>query len=674
LKTRKSAPSDSPSSPTDGDLRAYLVLSHAGRWSDVFQLAPPAEAIIGRASSNEIVIRSERASRQHARIAWSDNEWNIEDLGSRNGTFLNGRPVSERISLSDGDLIEVAGFAITFTHRIQGGLGEAGGATSASRQATDDQLTIEMDAASITDRRRHSSYLHGPGESGGTGLTGHGAGGGVSRGLLQLAFSLARCDKANQAVDAILDAFSQHIAFDTAGAYARASAKPPSSISEIPLLATRQTGSRSYRRPPELLLESVTSEEGQAVLARNIIGDGQLATENSQGVIDVESVIIAPMRDQDGRLRGMVHLTTAVGQTPLGTEDLEFVVAACEIGAESLSNLTDRRSLSRSLRQSQRQVKELQQRLGDKVRIVGRSQPIRDVVKQIGLAAPTHATVLVVGESGVGKELVTAAIHHASDRKNGPLVCMNCAALSPTLLESELFGHEKGAFTGATDRKPGKFESADGGTLMLDEIGEMSAEVQAKFLRVLEGHSFERVGGHQPIKVDVRVVAATNRDLQAMVREGQFRQDLYYRLHVVEIVVPPLRQRGDDCLLLADYFLDNFNKSMGRRIEGFTEAARQRLLHYSWPGNIRELKNVVERAVVLNTGPFIDESDLALSSSAGGEPTGAAEAPVERTLAELEREHIERVLRHTKGNKSRASAILGIERSTLDRKLKKFAS
>lgn len=673
MKARKSDSSDTRRSAEAGDPRAYLVLSRSGRWSDVFRLAPPGEAIIGRTSSNQIVIRSERASRQHARISWSDSEWNIEDLGSRNGTFLNGRKIERRTSLSDGDMIDVAGFAITFTHRIQGGPGGSAAASSAPKQGTDDQLTIEIDPAAITDRRRHSSYLHGPTDDGGSsGLTG--SGGGVSRSLLQLAFTLARCEHTSQAIDVLLDSFAQHIEFDTAGAYAWSSSKPPAFISEMPLVATRQTGSRSYRRPPELLLESVASDEGQAVLARNIIGDGQLATENSRGEIDVDSVIVAPMRDQDGRLRGMVHLTTTVGQAGLGAGDLEYVVAACEIIAESLSNLSDRRSLSRSLKQSQRRVKELQQRLGDKVRIVGRSQSIRDVVKQISMAAPTNATVLVVGESGVGKELVAAALHHASDRKHGPLVCMNCAALSPTLLESELFGHEKGAFTGATERKPGKFEAADGGTLMLDEIGEMSAEIQAKFLRVLEGHPFERVGGHQPIRVDVRVVAATNRDLAAMVREGKFRQDLYYRLHVVEIVVPPLRQRGDDCLHLAEYFLQNFNTAMGRRIDGFTDAAKRRMLNYSWPGNIRELKNVVERAVVLNADPLIDEADLALSPAAGGTVAAAAEAPVEMTLAELEREHIERVLRHTKGNKSRAASILGIERSTLDRKLKKYAS
>ena len=355
---------------------------------------------------------------------------------------------------------------------------------------------------------------------------------------------------------------------------------------------------------------------------------------------------------------------------------MEFTVAAAEILAESLTGLATRNRLDRSLRRSRRQVKQLQKQLGDKVKIIGSSEAVGTVIEQVSLAAPTNATVLVRGESGVGKELVAAAIHHASARRDGPLICLNCAALSPMLLESELFGHEKGAFTGATDRKRGKFEAADGGTLMLDEIGEMSAEVQAKFLRVLEGHAFERVGGQAAIKVDVRVVAATNRDLQAMVAEGKFRQDLFYRLHVVEIVVPPLRKRGQDVLDLAQYFLDSFNAEMGRKIEGFSKAAKQRLIGYTWPGNVRELKNVIERAVVLNTKTMIDDSDLSLAPAVQGGAIAAVaanQADVETTLAALERQHIHRVLRHTDGNKSRASAILGIERSTLDRKLKKFA-
>ena len=556
----------------------------------MFRLVPPVEAVIGRASSNQIVIRSHQASRQHARIWWDAGGWKIEDLGSRNGTFLNAQKLEHAAALDDGDVIEVGGFAITFTRRIEGGVADTSTPQSSSGQATDEQITMELDPGAITDRRRYSAYLHGgsslsarsghssrPGSSarpGSHGDASHASGshseGALARSavashqLLQLAFTLARCEDTSMSLDAVLDSLAENISFETAGVYLCNVSKTAASLSEMSLSGTRQTGTKSYRRPPESLIASVTGQDGQAVLARNVMGDESVATENSRGEIDVESMIIAPVRDQDSRLVGMIHLTTSKGGTPLSADDLEFVVACSEILAASLINLADRRRLSRSLNQSRQQIKELQQRLGDKVQIIGKSDSIQEVVRQIGLAAPTNATVLIRGESGVGKELVAAAMHHASKRSDGPLVCLNCAALSPTLLESELFGHEKGAFTGATERKRGKFEVADGGTLMLDEIGEMDAEIQAKFLRVLEGHPFERVGGHEPIRVDVRVVAATNRDLQQMVREGKFRQDLYYRLHVVEIVVPPLRRRGNDCLILAEYFLEQFNREMGQ--------------------------------------------------------------------------------------------------------------
>lgn len=671
---RRQGSTSSGGTAADGEA-AYLVLRSAGRWSDVFRLGARHEAVIGRSSSNQISIRSERASRRHARVYWGGVGWRVEDLGSRNGTRVNGEQVTSPRLLDDGDVIEVAGFPITFSRTVD--VGPAGGSGEWQGAATDDQITMEMDAASITDRRRQSRYLHGALPS----AVSDGARGGASRPLLRLAFALARSDSASGAADAVLEAAQPVLPVSAGGVYVWDASGEPAAANAPPPMATRQVGNRSYRRPPTALVENVLGEAGQAVLARNVAGDRELATENSRGEIDVESVIVAPVRDSGGRVRGMIHLTTAAGQRPFGGEDLEFVVAAAEILGECLANLDDRTRLDRSLKQTKRQVAALQKQLGDRVQIVGRSRAVAEINQQIALAAPTSATILVRGESGVGKELVASAIHYASDRGEGPLVCLNCAALSSTLLESELFGHEKGAFTGATERKRGKFELADGGTLMLDEIGEMSGETQAKFLRVLEGHPFERVGGHEPIRTDVRVVAATNRDLQEMVRAGTFRQDLFYRLHVVEILVPPLRDRGNDCLHLANHFIERFNREMGRKIEGLTEAAQKRLLDYDWPGNIRELKNVIERAVVLNTRNVIDVSDLALAPATGqGHATGRGqtrpaprEEPVELALAELERNHIERVLRHTGGNKSRAAAMLGIERSTLDRKLKRYA-
>lgn len=669
----------------------YLVLHSAGRWSDIFRLSAPAQVILGRSSSNDIAIRSEKASRQHARV-WSTTEgWMIEDLGSRNGTFVAGRLIDEPVLLSEGDMIQVAGFSIQFVSQLQSAAGPVAAADPAG--ATEDHLTLAMEAVSITDRRSHSGYLHPPdypsGRSGGfSSAMSSTKSTDQARGtLLQLAFELAGAESASQAIDAAMDCLVENVAVRSAGAYlvdpkSRKSGAPQLSADSLVLIATRQRnrtsgGGGTYRRPADAAIESVIGAEGQAILARNVAGDRTLATENSHGEIDVVSMILAPVRDRERSLLGMVHLLTADQETVLGNADLEFVLAVAEILAESLRNLRVRGMLDRSLRRSQRHIKVLKEQLGDRVQIVGQSDAVREIIEQVSLAAPTAATVLIRGESGVGKELVASAIHHASARAAGPLVCLNCAALSPSLLESELFGHEKGAFTGATERKLGKFEAADGGTLMLDEIGEMDPEIQAKFLRVLEGHPFERVGGQSPIKVDVRVVAATNRDLQQMVIEGKFRQDLFYRLHVVEVVVPPLRKRGADILLLAEHFVKQFNEQMGRRITTITEDAQQMLLDYSWPGNIRELRNVIERSVVLNAGTTIEAKHLLLtpaaSGAASGGKTAGAQTPVEISLAELERTHIERVLRHTDGNKSRAATILGIERSTLDRKLKRFA-
>jgi len=311
-------------------------------------------------------------------------------------------------------------------------------------------------------------------------------------------------------------------------------------------------------------------------------------------------------------------------------------------------------------------------------RIVGSSPLLTGVLDQIGRVAATNATVLVRGESGTGKELVARALHEASGRRAGPFICLNCAALSETLLESELFGHEKGAFTGATDRKIGKFEAADGGTLMLDEIGEMSPAIQAKFLRALEGHPFERVGGSTRVQADVRVVAATNRNLEQAVSTGSFRRDLYFRLKVVEIVVPPLRQRPEDITELALYFLGRFAAETRRRMQGFTPEALEALESHRWPGNVRELRNCIERAVVLAGSERIEVSDLALSHLTAAGDTGRGSGPrrgpfVPRTIAEVERQHVLATLEAVGGNKTKAAAILGIERSTLERKLAKWA-
>jgi Nif-specific regulatory protein len=367
----------------------------------------------------------------------------------------------------------------------------------------------------------------------------------------------------------------------------------------------------------------------------------------------------------------------AAGERAASPDDLEFLMAVCDALGLALDNLSAREALSSRLASTADENERLRRRLGEDARMIGTSPALEGIAGQIARVAATKATVLVRGESGVGKELVARAIHESSDRRAGPFVCLNCAALSETLLESELFGHEKGAFTGATERKIGKFEAAHRGTLMLDEIGEMTPAIQAKFLRVLEGHTFERVGGSSRVQVDVRVVAATNRNLEDAVTAGGFRRDLYFRLKVVEIMVPPLRRRPEDIEPLAAHFLEKFAAETGRRLRGYTPEALEALRSYHWPGNVRELRNAVERAVVLAPGEWIDVSDVSLShlAAAGdtdrGAPRPAAFVPT--SIEEMERRHVLATLEAVGGNKTKAAAILGIERSTLDRKLAKWA-
>jgi Nif-specific regulatory protein len=316
----------------------------------------------------------------------------------------------------------------------------------------------------------------------------------------------------------------------------------------------------------------------------------------------------------------------------------------------------------------------LREQLGLESELVGESAGIKDVETQIARVAGTNATCLIRGESGSGKELVARAIHYNSQRKDGPFVCLNCAALTETLLESELFGHEKGSFTGATEKKIGKFEAANHGTIFLDEIGEMNVGTQAKLLRILEGHPFERVGGNTSIRADVRVVAATNQPLEEAIHEGRFRPDLFFRLQVVEIRVPPLRKRKSDVPLLADHFLKRFVRGTGRKVRGFTQAALKKMEEYHWPGNVRELRNVVERAVALGTRPCLDAIDVWLSApdAQRPEPGDGMSPTLLFPLVKVEEMCIQQVLEHTDWNKSEAAALLQIERSTLDRKIKLY--
>lgn len=305
--------------------------------------------------------------------------------------------------------------------------------------------------------------------------------------------------------------------------------------------------------------------------------------------------------------------------------------------------------------------------------IIGNSPPMQELLEMISYVAATEATVLITGESGTGKELVAAELHKNSDRHDGPFVKVNCAALAETLLESELFGHEKGAFTGADRRREGKFVQADGGTLFLDEIGETTHAMQVKLLRVLQEHELQRVGGEETIKVDVRILAATNRDLAAEVKAGNFREDLYYRLNVVTLFVPPLRERQGDIPLLAAHFIRKFAEKNRRTVEAVTPRCMELLMRYGWPGNVRELENAIERGVILMRGDQLTEKSLPLpiqKQEEGGMGGGAAVPAA--SLQEAERLLILQTLEETGGNKSEAARRLGITRKTLQNKLQRY--
>ena len=371
--------------------------------------------------------------------------------------------------------------------------------------------------------------------------------------------------------------------------------------------------------------------------------------------------------------------TPVIVMTAYGT--IETAVAAIKAGAVdyltkplNLDELLHRVHQVRERQQLLRENRELRLVLSERHRvegIIGESGRMQEVLSLVKRVAPSEATVLIRGESGTGKELVARAIHYASPRASGPLVTVNCAALPETLMESELFGHEKGAFTGAVATRKGRFETADGGSLFLDEIGDLPLHLQIKLLRVLQEREFERVGSSKPISVNVRVLTATHRDLEALVKAGRFRDDLYYRINVVTIALPPLRDRREDLPLLIEHFLEKFGRANAKQIKGLTREARELLLRYDYPGNVRELENIIERAVVLTRDGVIDLADLPMALyELTEEPATPGSLPA--AVEELERRMIHDALLQSGNVQTRAAEMLGISERVLRYKLKKY--
>jgi Nif-specific regulatory protein len=637
---------------------AFLVARRDDGFGDVYPLHNGTRYTLGRAPTNRVVLRDDLCSREHAEVFAVEGGWHVRDLGSLNGTHLNGEQLRTDRPLRPLDEVRVGRTRLVFVDEM-GQLPDM--PKSASRPAEKgDGLEIRKRLGQT--RYQQSAVTTDPVAAESTRAEARVAPPQAVAVLYRLALDMAEAADTSElctlAVDAVFRA--------TPAEVAAILALKDSRELELTVHRSRTGGASTYHKVSQFVSSEVLSGK-QAVLAENVATHRMLKDRDSIAELKVASLICAPVLFDD-QVLGLLHLYRTSGHTPLNPDDLEFTLAV----ARQLGTVWHRLARQVTLSAENRSLRD-QLRLESE--IVGKSAPLQKIESQILRVGETKATVLIRGESGSGKELVARAIHQNSPRRDGPFICLNCAALTETLLESELFGHEKGAFTGATERMIGKFEAADNGTIFLDEIGEMALSTQAKFLRVLEGHTFERVGGNNAIKVDVRVVAATNRPLEDAVRGGTFRRDLFYRLQVVQLDVPPLRDRLDDVSMLAEHFLKKFVRETGRKMKGFTDSALEKLTAYRWPGNVRELKNVIERAVALGNGPQIDASDIWLSELDVGAPVvGAVPVAVYKpeSLEELEKRHILETLKHTEWNKSKAALILGIERSTLDRKIERY--
>ncbi|HEY0981411.1 sigma 54-interacting transcriptional regulator [Schlesneria sp.] len=635
---------------------------------------------IGRAQTNRLVIPDEICSRNHCEVFYDSGVWKLRDLGSRNGTRVNGEPISGDIQLTDGRQFQIGSTFIAFTCNTRTGAGDEVGVNTTANQINEtvnhgQRHTVLEPRPSgqlpeIIHRTETTRYRS-PDVANVHEVRGHEA-----QRLVRLGLRMAEETDVRVLASIVLDEIFAVTSADLGAVLLWNEAD--SSYRDHRNLDVVAYKSREASRPFERISDYVTNmalESRTAIVAHDIKSDGQFTASDSLRAMQAESIICAPIRTSD-RLLGLIQLYSTNPDNRLQADDAEFALAVADQLAVLIENLNERRRLAAGLARVETENKTLREQLLIETELVGDSESIRRLRDRILRIAPTGATVLIRGESGVGKELVARAIHQHSSRADGPFVTMNCAALSESLLESELFGHEKGSFTGAVSRKIGKFEQAHGGTIFLDEVGEMSPAIQAKFLRVLEGHPYERVGGGGEVRVDVRVVAATNRDLEDSVEQGRFRKDLYFRLQVMELVVEPLRERRTDIAILAKHFMQRFSKKCGRNVTSILPTAMSTLVNYGWPGNVRELQNTIERAVILCSGDTLAPVDIQLSA------LGRSDAPATSSLSNsgyravpidvIEQEHILATLEWTKWNKSQAAHILEIERSTLDRKLKKY--
>ncbi len=626
---------------------AKLIVQSGPNKGTIYELSSE-PMIIGRDLTCEVQVPDEKVSRRHARIAREGDAWTLADLGSRNGTIVNGSKVECR-TLVPLDEIKIGDATLLFVGDEEAALELPPEDTSWVRPTIAE--TVVSDRLGLLTRGK---VAHAPEELAR-----------ANDGLITLfRFSglAAQAQALPQLLDALVEAVQEAVSPDRVVPILL----DPATGEQRPWLRKASAFDRRLAEVPvSRSIIEFTFKERLSVLSHAPAADERFRDSPSIQLNRIATAMCVPLRSGEEML-GAVYADRLGEAEPFTRTDLELLTALAMPTVVAIQNIRSAEALRRSCQALEREVRAQHQ-------LVGESPKLRAVVEFIEKAALSDATVLLVGESGTGKELVARAIHLSGPRAKGPFEAVNCAAITETLLDSELFGHVKGAFTGAVEDRAGRFELARDGTLFLDEVAEMSPASQAKLLRVLETGEFRRVGDVRDRASNARVIAATNKSLQALVAEGKFREDLFYRLNILTCQLPPLRDHIEDLDLLCDHFLDHFSRKCGKRRPQLTDAAREALRKHPWPGNVRELRNLIERAVALSDKATLDAPDLPLIVAGTGVCGTAAPAVAPLvSIEQLEREHIQRVLRHTGGNKKEAAQILGIDRSTLYAKLKAY--
>jgi len=599
------------------------------------------ELSIGRDQGNVLVIDEPAVSRQHCLVRAGEDGYRIRDLASRNGTYVNGMPVKER-TLHNGDQIQVGYCAMLFVAQNETG-------PSAGRLAED----LVQDRKTVVLHKQEAVYLAtdtvpdvSPRPTR------------VCRDLTTLLRISARINSLRDR-DELQRELMDSI-FKTIPAQCGAILLAENGSEEFASVFTRERDGKLNQPVPisQTIVRQVLQEK-VSVLSNDMQNSAVYSRAHSLTEVAVSSLMAVPLELRDNVL-GLIYLNTSSPRATFDEDHLQLLTGIAGIAAPALDNIRRVESLLTENRQ-------LVAEANIEHNMVGTSARMREVYQFIGKVAPTAATVLICGESGTGKELVAHAIHRNSPRAEKRFVAINCAAITENLLESELFGHERGAFTGAIALKKGKLEEADGGTIFLDEIGELAPELQAKLLRVLQQREFDRVGGTRTIKTDIRVIAATNRDLPEAVKQGAFLQDLYYRLNVAAITLPPLRDRREDIPMLAQHFAGKHCKLSNRPTMQVSAGVRAALLAYSWPGNVRELENAIERAVVLGSTGYILPEDLPDEVVDAGCPPVASITRYHEAMREAKKQLIVRTLEQVAGNHNEAARLLGLHPNNLHR-------